>query len=229
MPCIPAGVGVPCLMAGSTRVLVLTDVAGSTRLWAEHPAVMLAVMRRHHRIVHDAIEAHDGLRPTDQGEGDAVFAAFTSAPQPSRRCCVPACARGGAVAGRHRAPGRVGIHAGEVTEQDGNLFGARSPDGAHPFPGCGRAGPRLGTRARARRGSPPVRHRRHGSRDARLRDLERPEAIHQLVGPGMGRRSRRSTVSVEARGRPPGAAFVVHRSGAGGGASCPSAPDRPAW
>ena len=37
--------------------LVLTDVEGATRLWADRPAVMGAVMARHHEIVHGAIAA----------------------------------------------------------------------------------------------------------------------------------------------------------------------------
>src|SRR5690349_19261169 len=57
-------------------VLLLTDVEGSTALWQADPDAMNEAMRRHHEIVHAAVARHGGWRPVDQGEGDAVFAAF---------------------------------------------------------------------------------------------------------------------------------------------------------
>jgi predicted ATPase/class 3 adenylate cyclase len=107
-----------------TLVLVLTDVQGSTRLWAEEPEEMDAAMRRHHEIVHGAIAEHGGIRPPDQGEGDAVFAAFGS----------PTAAVSAVVQFQrelHAEPWptsrplsvRVGVHVGEVRVRDRNLFG----------------------------------------------------------------------------------------------------------
>jgi class 3 adenylate cyclase len=49
-----------------TLVLVLTDVQGSTRLWQDEPSATDAAMRRHHEIVHGAVELHGGFRPVDQ-------------------------------------------------------------------------------------------------------------------------------------------------------------------
>ena len=57
--------------------LLLADVAGSTRLWTEHPGVMSVVMERHHALARFVIERHGGYRPPDQGEGDSTFAVFT--------------------------------------------------------------------------------------------------------------------------------------------------------
>jgi predicted ATPase/class 3 adenylate cyclase len=123
-----AGPGTPDgeLPAGSsTVVLVLTDVEGSTRLWADHPEAMNAVMARHHQIVHGAVAAHGGWRPVDQGEGDAVFAAFDSAT--AAVAAVVEFQRN--LAAEWWPAGidirvRVGVHAGEVTVRDGNLFGS---------------------------------------------------------------------------------------------------------
>lgn len=111
-------------MAG-TAVLVMTDVEGSTRLWAAHPDRMDVAMRRHHQIVHTAITSHGGWRPVDQGEGDAVFAAFDSAP-----AAVAAVAQFQWTLAVEPWPTgvelrvRVGIHAGDVITRDGNLFGS---------------------------------------------------------------------------------------------------------
>ena len=107
-----------------TLVLVLTDVQGSTRLWQDEAAAMDAAMRRHHAIVHGAVELHGGWRPVDQGEGDAVFAAFRSPRE--------ALAAAATVQRRlHAEPWptcvplrvRIGVHVGEVIARDGNLFG----------------------------------------------------------------------------------------------------------
>lgn len=66
-------------------MLGLTDVQGSTRLWQDEPVAIDAAMARHHEIVHGAIAEHEGWRPVDEGEGDAVLAAFRSARLRPRR------------------------------------------------------------------------------------------------------------------------------------------------
>ena len=56
--------------------LLLADVEGSTRLWESQPDEMTAAAARMDRVVSDIIEAHDGVRPVEQGEGDSFVAAF---------------------------------------------------------------------------------------------------------------------------------------------------------
>ena len=58
---------------------MLTDIAGSTRLWEAHPDAMRAAIPEHYEILADAIARHDGVRPVEQGEGDSVVAAFSRA------------------------------------------------------------------------------------------------------------------------------------------------------
>ncbi|MBK5307497.1 MAG: adenylate/guanylate cyclase domain-containing protein [Frankiaceae bacterium] len=107
-----------------TLVLVLTDVQGSTRLWQDEPAEMGGAMARHHEIVHGAVADHGGWRPVDQGEGDAVFAAFASA-----TAAVAAVAHVQRDLAAEAWPTsvplrvRIGVHVGEVQQRDGNLFG----------------------------------------------------------------------------------------------------------
>ncbi|HVE62716.1 MAG TPA: adenylate/guanylate cyclase domain-containing protein [Mycobacteriales bacterium] len=107
-----------------TVVLVMTDVQGSTRLWSEAPAAMDAAMRRHHEIVHGAVAEYGGWRPVDQGEGDSVFAAFAS---PSAAMAAVIKLQTGLAAepwpDAAQIAVRVGLHAGEVIDRDGNLFG----------------------------------------------------------------------------------------------------------
>lgn len=55
---------------------LLTDVEGSTRLWAERPAEMATAISRHYALLDAATADHDGHRPVEQGEGDSVVAVF---------------------------------------------------------------------------------------------------------------------------------------------------------
>ncbi len=55
---------------------LLTDVAGSTRLWESQPELMTEVIARHYKILHSAVTANNGALPVEQGEGDSVVAVF---------------------------------------------------------------------------------------------------------------------------------------------------------
>jgi len=68
--------GVSALLPTGTVTLLLADVEGSTRLWESQPDEMTAAVARMDRVVSDIIEAHDGVRPVEQGEGDSFVAAF---------------------------------------------------------------------------------------------------------------------------------------------------------
>jgi len=72
------GAGGFALPAGTVTFL-LTDIEGSTRLWELDPESMAAAVGRHYSILDDAICAHGGVRPQEQGEGDSVVAAFSRA------------------------------------------------------------------------------------------------------------------------------------------------------
>ena len=102
-----------------TVTLLLADVEGSTRLWEHHPEEMTAAVARLDRAVSEAIAAHRGVRPVEQGEGDSFVAAF------GRASDAVACALH-----LERAPLapirlRIGLHTGEVQLRDvGNYVGS---------------------------------------------------------------------------------------------------------
>ncbi|OBF79490.1 transcriptional regulator [Mycobacterium sp. 852002-51163_SCH5372311] len=112
--------------------LLLADVEGSTRLWETQPEVMAAAVARLDQALCEAVAAHDGVRPVEQGEGDSFVIAFGWA------CDAVACALD-----LQRAPLapirlRIGIHTGDVRLRDeGNYVGptinrtARLRDLAH--------------------------------------------------------------------------------------------------
>lgn len=55
---------------------LLTDVAGSTRLWEGDTDAMAGAIARHYALLDVAITLHGDVRPTEQGEGDGVVGAF---------------------------------------------------------------------------------------------------------------------------------------------------------
>ena len=170
-------------------VLVLTDVEGSTRLWIDHPDVMADVMTRHHAIVHESVAQHGGWRPVDQGEGDAVFAAFDSA-----SAAVAAVLDFQRALGEEAWPegirvrDRVGIHVGEVEVRDGNLFGVAVARTAR-IRSLGAGGQVLASAPVIDlfQDRPPGGATVTSLGEQRLKDLLRPERIFQVVGPGMDR------------------------------------------
>lgn len=115
-----------------TVTLLLADVEGSTRLWETRPEEMIAALARLDRVVTEAMAAHHGVRPVEQGEGDSFVAAF------ARASDAVACALA-----LQRAPLapirlRIGVHTGEIQLRDeGNYIGptinrtARLRDLAH--------------------------------------------------------------------------------------------------
>lgn len=68
--------GVSELLPTGTVTLLLADVEGSTRLWETRAEEMTAALARLNKTVNDAVDAHDGVRPLEQGEGDSFVAAF---------------------------------------------------------------------------------------------------------------------------------------------------------
>ncbi|ORB88463.1 Putative HTH-type transcriptional regulator [Mycobacterium persicum] len=104
--------GVSKLLPTGTVTLLLADVEGSTRLWETQPETMTAALAQLNRTVDEAIAAHDGVRPQEQGEGDSFVAAF------ARASDAVACALE-----LQRAPLapirlRIGIHTGEIQLRD---------------------------------------------------------------------------------------------------------------
>jgi predicted ATPase/class 3 adenylate cyclase/DNA-binding CsgD family transcriptional regulator len=115
-----------------TVTLLLADVEGSTRLWEAQPNVMTDAVARLDETVSEAVAAHGGVRPVEQGEGDSFVIAFARASD-ALECALDL----------QRAPLapiklRIGVHTGEIRLRDeGNYIGptinrtARLRDLAH--------------------------------------------------------------------------------------------------
>ncbi|NJD58104.1 MAG: adenylate/guanylate cyclase domain-containing protein, partial [Anaerolineae bacterium] len=60
-----------------TITFLFTDIAGSTRLWQQHPETMQTALQRHHALLNEAIANQGGY--VFQIIGDAFCAAFPTA------------------------------------------------------------------------------------------------------------------------------------------------------
>ena len=71
-----ASVGSSISLPTGTVTFLLTDVEASTAAWQRAPESMPLAIARHDVLLDQAITAHGGVRPVEQGEGDSVVAAF---------------------------------------------------------------------------------------------------------------------------------------------------------
>lgn len=164
---------------------LMTDVEGSTRLWEQQREEMATALAAHDRILKVAIEHHGGelIKTT----GDGVLARFSSATDALM-----------AAAGiqRHLAAEewpthepirvRVAVHTGLAQARQGDFFGPALNRTARLL-AIGHGGQVLASSATAEltrddlgNGLTLIDQGEH-----RLRDLDRPERVFQLVGSGL--------------------------------------------
>lgn len=172
-----------------------TDIQGSTRLWETDPDRMRQALARHDQLTRDVIQANRGRLIKTIGDGaQAVFGdpldAVHAAVALQRALSDPAATAG--------LPLRVrcGIHAGHEEERDNDYFGpsvnrtARIMDAAHG--GQVLLSESVADRVAGRLAAGPE----SGPGGAialldlgsvRLRDLERPERVYQVLHPELQR------------------------------------------
>ena len=169
---------------------LLTDIAGSTRLWEEHGDAMGAALAVHDELLRAAITGHGGTVVKTMGDGmlavferasgaiDAVDAAL-DAQQALRDAAW-------AATGPLRV--RMAIHAGTAEAREGDFFGQALNRDARIL-GIGHGGQVLLSAIAAAltrdRLPPGVDLIDLGSH--RLRDLDRPEQVFQLAADGLPR------------------------------------------
>jgi predicted ATPase/class 3 adenylate cyclase/DNA-binding CsgD family transcriptional regulator len=108
-----------------TVTFLLTDIEDSTRHWQRSPESMGAAVARVYALLDDAISAHGGVRPVEQGEGDSVVAAFSRASDAllaARAAQVALHAESWPTVEPVRV--RMAVHTGDATLRDeGNYMG----------------------------------------------------------------------------------------------------------
>jgi predicted ATPase/class 3 adenylate cyclase/DNA-binding CsgD family transcriptional regulator len=109
-----------------TVTFLLTDIEGSTRHWQRDPDEMGVAVARVYALLEEAITAHGGVRPVEQGEGDSVVAAFSRASDAvlaSRSVQLALHAESWTT--REPIRVRMAVHTGDTTMRDeGNYMGA---------------------------------------------------------------------------------------------------------
>jgi class 3 adenylate cyclase len=104
--------GVSELVPTGTVTLLLADVEGSTRLWEAQPDEMTAAFGSLDRTLARVVDAHHGVRPIEQGEGDSFVTAF------GRASDAVVCALELQRASLAPIRLRIGLHTGEVQLRD---------------------------------------------------------------------------------------------------------------
>jgi predicted ATPase/class 3 adenylate cyclase/DNA-binding CsgD family transcriptional regulator len=166
-----------------TRTFLLTDVVGSTAMWAAEAASAASAIARHYDLIDACVAAAGGKRPLEQGEGDSSVAVFERAADAvAAAIAVQRALR----AERWDGPPvevRIGIHTGDAELRDGTSWVGMALNRCARIRGLGHGGQILLSSVTAGivgDGLPDG----AGLRDlgvVHLRGLPRPERIHQLV------------------------------------------------
>jgi predicted ATPase/class 3 adenylate cyclase len=166
------------------QAFLFTDIEASTRLWEEHPDQMAAALARHDSILRDAVERSGGqvLKTT----GDGMIAIFDSVID-SLDAAIQAQEHLGSEAWEATGPlrARMGVHAGDTDDRDGDHFGPVMNRTARIM-AAGHGGQVLLSAAAAELADvlpPDTQLRDLGAH--RLKDLTLPEHIFQLVHDGL--------------------------------------------
>jgi predicted ATPase/class 3 adenylate cyclase/DNA-binding CsgD family transcriptional regulator len=108
-----------------TVTFLLTDIEGSTRLWAADPEAMAGAVPMHYALLADIVDRHGGVRPVEQGEGDSVLAAFARASDAVASACEAQLAFATqAWPGGVELRVRMALHTAEAQLRDeGNYYG----------------------------------------------------------------------------------------------------------
>ncbi|HSL47443.1 MAG TPA: tetratricopeptide repeat protein [Candidatus Deferrimicrobiaceae bacterium] len=183
---VRAGTSPPRLPTGVLTFL-LTDIEGSTALWERQPDAMRQALVRHDLVVQTHVECHGGVFVRPRGEGDSRFAVFVLATDAVASACALQQALG-SQPWETPIPLRVrmALHTGEAGLREGDYYGpavnrcARLRTVAH-------GGQVLLSQATAHlvRDALPDGARLRDLGEHRLKDLARPERIHELVAPGV--------------------------------------------
>ena len=168
-----------------TATFLMTDIAGSTRMWEQEREAMVVALASHDTLLRTAVEAAGGT--VFKTTGDGLLAAFER----------PGAAMRAALAGQramqdHAWPTvepirvRMAIHAGEAEVRDNDYFGP-SLNRCARLLALGHGGQILVSAAGAALVADdlPTGSTLHDRGEHHLKDLARPEHVYQLDAPGL--------------------------------------------
>jgi predicted ATPase/class 3 adenylate cyclase len=171
----------PSAPVGDTLTFLFTDIEGSTRLWEAHPEAMRTALKKHDALLHQAIAVHEGH--IFKTAGDAIYATFGSAPAALAAALAAQRAlqqEAWAETGPLRV--RMALHTGTAEAREGDYFGPPL-NRLSRLLAAGHGGQILLSQATHEL----VRDHLPGGADLvelgahRLKDLQRPEQLFQLI------------------------------------------------
>jgi predicted ATPase/class 3 adenylate cyclase len=170
-----------------TVTFLFTDIEGSTRLWEQHPQAMEAALTRHDALAIQVLAQHGGTLVKHRGEGDSLFAVF-----PRALDAVAAAAALQQAFCSEPWPEqillrvRMAMHTGGAAVRDGDYYGAAVNRCAR-LRAAAHGGQVLlsQTTVDLVRDELPLPLTLRDLGNHRLRDLQRPEHIHQLLHPDL--------------------------------------------
>ena len=168
-----------------TVTFLFTDIEGSTRLWETHPDAMRSALVRHDALLRGCIEDREGY--VFKTVGDAFCAAFSTAHQ-ALEAALAAQVALAAEAWKGKMPllVRMALHTGATEERSGDYFGPPLNRVARLI-GAGHGGQVLissAARELVQDALPPNTSLLDLNLH-RLKDLERPEQVFQLLHPAL--------------------------------------------
>ena len=169
--------------ASTILTFLFTDLEGSTRLWQQFPETMKTALARHDEIVRTAVEGSNGL--VVKTTGDGFYAAFTS-PLNGLQACIQAQQSLAEEDWGEIGPLRVrmGLHTGEALQRGDDYFGTTINRTARLM-SAANGGQVLLSAAAAELVADqlPGNISLKDLGEHRLKDLNRPEHIFQLIHP----------------------------------------------
>jgi len=165
----------------------MTDVEGSTRLWETAPEAMEQALRNHDSRLAAAVKVHGGTVIKSRGEGDSAFCVFTRTGQAAAAAleAQQALVSGNQPGGIHLRV-RMAVHAGEAVERGGDFYG-QAVNRCARLRAISHGGQILLTMAAAElvRDQLPSGASLRDLGEHVLRDIARPETVHQLIHPSL--------------------------------------------
>jgi predicted ATPase/class 3 adenylate cyclase len=170
-----------------TLTFLFTDIENSTLLWEQDPDLMQSAMVRHDELVDACVHAYKGVLVRPRGEGDSRFVVFKLASD----AALAAIAIQRAIY-KEQWPVvsplrvRIGLHTGEANLRDGDYYGPTVNRCAR-IRGAAHGGQTLlsMTTASLVEDSLPDDASLRDLGEFRIKDLQRPEQIFQLVVAGL--------------------------------------------
>ena len=171
--------------ATGVSTFLFTDVEGSTKLWQQFPNAMQTALARHDDLLRTAVEVSHGH--VIKSTGDGFFAVFNAATDAVQACILAQRGLQGETWGQ-TGPLRVrmGLHSGEAQERGGDYFGTAINRAARVMAAASGGQVLLSSDAAdTLAGHLPEGASLRDLGEHRLKDLQRPEHIFQLVYPGL--------------------------------------------